>query len=193
MSLYITFYLFSWMLILIQYFILKTIIRDVMYAKRVIGEISEPRESARFLPMKSQIPDFTAPVLGSDRLLTHKDLRGRTNIILFVSSVDAASPEYDELHHFVHGLWHKANGNLCLMCSGDEKYCQMMLSSATTVAHAMNVPVIVDRDGSVSRAFRIGRTPFAVMIDSRGRITRSGHPVRSELVRRRQPSSGQAV
>jgi hypothetical protein len=166
------------LLILVEALLTQSILRDMLWLAEIVirtGTLASPQ----WLRTGSTVPSFTARLLGSAAVIDRAALCGRRAILLFIAPGDAASGVYEHLDASVHALWHKALGNLYLVCRGNEDECLRLskhYSAAAVNCHGV-VPMARDADGTVARAFGIRETPHAVLIDEQCRISRNGRPL----------------
>lgn len=114
-------------------------------------------------------PDFSAPIARGSGFLRSRDLIGRKTFLVF------ASPEVDaeDLTFVANLTWHKADGNVYLLCSGEKSACFTFTARLDTLtSHPISVGW--DEHGSIARQFHIEANPEAVELDDDGQIVRYG-------------------
>jgi hypothetical protein len=97
------------------------------------------------LPAGTQIPFFSVPIYGSNRLLTPADLRERPTLLVFVPPLALEFERILECGNVIH------------------------TSSASDTAHP-NVQILIDRDGDLARELLIAEMPAVAEIDKQGRF-----------------------
>lgn len=131
------------------------------------------RNSPWRVPPGMRVPEFSAPLLGTDRILTRSDLEGRETILLFVAPEDAFSPARHQIYHQLtpafSSMWATMEGEVYLVCKGSLDECQRLVDGSPARA-------IQDEDGRLFKSFRIDKTPRAVQLDEEARVTRYGGP-----------------
>jgi hypothetical protein len=165
-------YAVLWLLTLIEAVALRRALRQVVVMKRRYAARNPRQEGLR---AGTRAPRFTAARLDGEGRLTGAELKGRDYMLLFVSPAQAASPLYQGLYDGIHGLWHKADGRLYIVCQGDQESCRDFLRDGLVAA-----PVAWDPRGTIARRFHVTTTPQAVMVDEQGRILRYGRPLSPE-------------
>lgn len=179
-------YIVLWGFMLLQAVILRQVLRETVWLKHLYGDFALTRRWNQ-LPRGTLAPEFVAPILQTGGEVTTADLRGRPTTLMFISTADAASPLYKELLTSIHGLWHRAEGNLYIVCSGATEQCRQMIPELRFGSdHETSVPVIIDSDGGIARAFLVSRTPTAVTLDEQARIERYGFQLTAIEVEQRQ-------
>lgn len=171
-------YALLWGLVVLEAVLLREILRRTVWFKRLQADFSRRAETQRqdWLRTGTPAPDFTAPLLGTGRHLSASDLRGQQSILLFVSP-GVASPLYDSLSLAIHGMWHKTEGHLYLVCNGSPEACRRFAEEHRVEGFAEDkVPVIVDEGGLIAKSFLIEATPEAVALDEDARVLRYGRP-----------------
>jgi hypothetical protein len=125
----------------------------------------------------TRVPEFSAPLLGTDGILTRADLEGRETILLFVSPTDAFSLArhqiYHQLSHVFHSMWQAVEGEVYLVCKGNRQECERLIDGSPARS-------ILDEDGRLFNSFLIDKTPRAVHLDEEARVTRFGEPDETE-------------
>jgi hypothetical protein len=129
------------------------------------------------VPSGTRVPEFSAPLLGTDGILTRADLEGRETILLFVSPTDAFSSArhqiYHQLTHAFHSMWETVEGEVYLVCKGSREECERLIDGSPARS-------ILDEDGRLFNSFLIDKTPRAVHLDEEARVTRFGEPDETE-------------
>jgi len=117
------------------------------------------------LPAGTQVPFFSVPIYGSNRLLTPADLRKRPTLLVFVP------PLVLEFERILHTFRSPETHAVFLVLCGKEEECSNIIrtSSASDTAHP-NVEILVDRDGDLARELLIAEMPAVAEIDERGRF-----------------------
>lgn len=123
------------------------------------------------IPRGTRLPEFTAPLLGTQSIVTQADLEGRETILLFVSPADAASTDHHKHYHHIGpalgSMSKSVEGEVYLVCKGRQQDCERFVNGQKA---------IWDADGVLSRRFSINLTPRAVHLDEDGKVTRYGEP-----------------
>ncbi len=166
-----------WALVILQAVLLKQVLWTTVRIKRFHLDSRRVRGLSR----GDGVPQFTGRVLGTDRVLKTSELRGRTTTLLFVSPDEASSPLYRNLSVAMHAMWHSADGQLYVVCSGREDACHQILRDHRIDGFQDDqVPVVLDETGDIARRFFIKSTPQAVTLDEDLRIARYGRPSTTE-------------
>jgi hypothetical protein len=166
-------------LLLLQGLVLYVALRRAARLSRLYSmmEDRQRQEAAAnplwYLPVGTQLPEFAAPVLATNRILTDADLRGHETILLFVSTADAWSlARHDKYHQMgpaFMSMWERVEGEVYLVCRGNRQDCERLVDGSQAKA-------ILDETGVLFRSFSIDRTPRAVELDEEMRVTRYGEP-----------------
>jgi hypothetical protein len=180
-----------WAAIVAIALLLRWALRRTVELAALVDDLRRPR-TPRSLVAGMPAPEFAAPVLergrAIGRTLDSAALRGRHAILMFISPAHAEAAPYVYLGASIHGLWHKANGNLYVVCSGREDACRELATVAVPThadddgpgsgaghkAHPMPIPVLLDADHAVAERFLVTRTPMAVGIDADGHVEYTG-------------------
>ncbi|PYK92196.1 MAG: hypothetical protein DME36_14280 [Verrucomicrobia bacterium] len=167
-----------WAIVVLEAILLEEILRMTVRFKRLHLDF---RSKAQQLSIGDRAPQFTARLLGTNQLLKSSKFRGSSTTLLFVSPEEADSPLYRNLSAAIHGMWHRDDGKLYLVCSGREDDCRRVISDhhVDGFEHGQ-VPVILDEGGEIARRFLIGSTPQGVMLDEKLRVSRYGRPLLTE-------------
>ena len=123
----------------------------------------------------SQAPAFSAPEWSGGGRVASDEFQGQPTMLVFVSLADVASATYEHLGSSLHGLWHKAQGKVVVLCHGDADGCRTLLAPHLAKLHGEPaVRVGLDAGGAIARRYRVTRTPMAVGIDEKGDIAMVG-------------------
>jgi hypothetical protein len=126
------------------------------------------------LPLGTLAPDFSAVEAHSGRTMRLAELAGRRSILLFLSP---GCRNCANLAAAIHGIYHKAEGRLVLVCQGSRQECVAFLA---THDPGRRLPLLLDPELVISFQFRIAGAPAAVLLDDELRIRSYGSPQRSE-------------
>lgn len=172
-------YVLLTLLVVLQALALREALRRAARLSRLYpqSEDSQKREASAgsgwVVQSGTPVPEFSAPLLGMDGIVTRADLEGRETILLFVSPADAFSSArhhiYHEMTHAFHKMWDRVEGEVYLVCKGSREDCERL--TADTRAKK-----ILDVDGRLFDSFGIDRTPRAVQLDEEARVSRFGEP-----------------
>ncbi len=177
-------------LVVLEALLLREALRGTMRLERLLADFGR-RDTRQQLPIGMLAPEFSAPVLGTGRTLRTSDLKGRSTILVFVSTAEAESRSYQKLAVGIHALWHKAEGNLYLVCNGAEEECRRFAADHHLGGFGHDeVKVVLDEGARIARSFLITGTPQAVELDYDARVARYGRPEPPEEVadaRRSEP------
>jgi hypothetical protein len=169
-----TTYILVWALVLIAALLLRKVLRELGWVARRTRE----RQMSRTDRIQGPIPEFSAPVLGTAKVVTRADLHGREAIVMFVRPEDSANDLDKGLRASGHGLFHKANGNLYVVCTGAADRCRELLPEFEFAEHgSTTIRVIWDENGSLARSFLVSRTPVAYRLDDKAQIIGFGYQV----------------
>jgi hypothetical protein len=172
-------YVLLCVLVILQALLLREALRRASKLSRLYSELEDrkkrepPVNSDWTVQSGTRVPEFSAPLLGTDGVVTRADLEGRETILLFVSPEDAFSPTrhrfYHEMTHAYSSMWEAVEGEVYLVCKGSREECERLTASS----HARK---ILDEDGRLFDSFLIDKTPRAVQLDEEARVTRFGEP-----------------
>ncbi len=169
-------YVLLWGLIIIEAVVLREVLRKTIRFKQTLRNTSQRTvEEISWLHTGTPVPDFTAPLLGTGESLTTSQLRGEPGILLFVNA-EESSPFYEKLATAIHGMWHKAEGRIYLICNGTPEACRQFARKHSVDEVADKIPVVLDENGRIAESFRINETPQAVELDEYLRVKRYGRP-----------------
>ncbi len=172
--LFVTSYATLWILALLEALVLYDLVRRTAHVRRVYSARRHGHHPTR-LAMGTLAPVFSAPVIGSDANLTAERLRGHVAMLLFVSPTQHAPSTMSDsdLSFFAHVLWHRAEGEFYVMCSGHrDPCCDLSARLNQLVKH--QIAVAWDEDGKIADAFRISTFPEAVQLDPDVCVARYG-------------------
>jgi hypothetical protein len=159
-------------LVLLECLALQATLRKTVLLKRFVSDAARINKF-RGLPKDAPAPHFVAPVLGTDDILTTRNLEGHVTILLFASSGQSSSPFYEQLSFIIHVLWSRVEGHLYLICGGTDSECQRLLSDHK-IKH---VKTVVDHGMKIARLFLVDPTiPTAVELECDLRVRRYGKP-----------------
>lgn len=165
-----------WALVLFQTLVLLGLLRQAMETRRKLSELPAGSGAAAGgrLPLGSEAPDFSAVEAHSGRLVRLGDLAGRRAILLFLAP---GCRNCARLAPAMHGIYHKAEGRLYLICQGSRRECLDFLAAHDP---ENQLPLLLDPELAISHQFRVAGAPAAVMLDGELRIRSYGSPQRSE-------------
>ena len=167
-------YLGLWALAIFQSLVLLALVREVTEMKRRLSERGTETGDKRHLPLGTKAPDFSTVEIWSGRRMRRRDLLGKKSVLLFLSTNCKVC---ENLASEVHGIYHKADGNLFAVCEGEPAECARFFES-----RGIQMPVLLDAGGEISSKFQVIATPIAVMLDDQARIRSYGYPRRGEDV-----------
>lgn len=166
-------------LVVLEALALRAVLRRAAGLSRLYSEAKARQkreasaESGWAVRRGTRVPEFSAPLLGTDSFVTRSDLEGRETILLFVSPSDASSSAghriYHESTHAFRTMWKTVDGEVYLVCKGNREDCER-LTDGTRARR------ILDEDGRLFDSFLIDKTPRAVQLDEEARVTRFGEP-----------------
>ncbi len=164
-----------WALIILQALLLRRALQQTVWVKRMYQEFGRRRSPK--LRKNTPGPEFVLPIMDSDQVLSSVDLKGRNAALVFLAATDVRSPMYQQLDASLHGIWHKAEGRTFVVCHGTADQCRTMMPPLPTreSGHQIEIPVLLDESGEVSRAYLVTRTPASVLLDEDFRVERYGH------------------
>lgn len=157
-------YLVLWLLVLFQGFVIVGLLRE-------LGEIRRLAEDGRLpqrLPLGARGPRLRGKDLRTGASIDTTLLAGRELVLLFLSPGCRI-------------CWRLADGTRKLqaapsqsrlaVCHGDEKDAAAFLEVL-----AADIPLLLDRAGTLSGAYGVRSTPVAFVLDAEGRVRGSGSP-----------------
>lgn len=167
-------YVALWLVTSMVAIILRKALKETVWLLRVHRDVSEASRPD-VVPAGTRLPQFALPMLKGGQQLTRRNLIGESSTLLFIAAADSSSALYERMAESIHGLWHKAESRLYVVCSGPEEECRHLAESLDFAAgHAMGTPVALDADGGLARSLRINRTPAAIRINKEGRVRQHG-------------------
>src|SRR5262249_18397980 len=124
----------------------------------------------------SLVPNFAIPVLGTNHIVNRSKLKGHPTILLFISPKAASDLIYRNLRHGVHWMWHKVQGQLYLVCSGQEEQCRRLVEEYRLMGCSGEaLPILLDPKRQVTNRFMIKTLPQALELDDGARVKRYGY------------------
>jgi len=175
-TLFIISYAALWGIVAFETLILRQVVTAALSIKRRNSR-SDGRRQPLGLPVGAPAPDFSGPLVNTSGTLTAGRLKGRPTGLLFVSPVEAVVPGYPTLVTFAtHTLWHKLEGHMYFICSGNEQDCERIASAIDVACGEKHRAMVVDEEGRIARAFQVATTPMAVELDEDLRIIQYGYP-----------------
>jgi methylamine dehydrogenase accessory protein MauD len=163
-----------WGLVIFQSLVLLGLLREAVETRRKLAELPAGGAPGGRLPLGSEAPDFSAVEAHGGRTVRLGDLAGRRSILLFLSP---GCRNCEKLAAAIHGIYHKAEGRLYLVCQGSRQECIAFLRAHDP---GMRLPLLLDPELAISFQFRVAGTPAAVLLDAELRIRSYGSPRRSE-------------
>jgi hypothetical protein len=169
-------YSLLWGFTVLETVVLQQLLRRTVWLRRLFMDFRSQRLHSH-LPTGANAPHFSAPLLGTNQYVETWDLHGHRTILLFLSPKDASSPLYRNLDITLHGMWHKVDGHLYIVCRGSANACLKFANDHNTERFAHGrIPIILDEDALVAESFLIKGTPQAVMLDDETRVASYGRP-----------------
>jgi hypothetical protein len=172
-------YVLLCVLVVLQALALRETLRRAAKLSKLYPESEERQKeeasagSEWVVPAGTRVPEFSAPLLGGDGIVTRADLEGRETILFFVSPADAASSArhrfYHEASKAFRSMWETVEGELYVVCKGSREECERLTAGSPARS-------ILDEEGRLFDRFLIDRTPRAVQLDEKVRVTRFGEP-----------------
>lgn len=128
----------------------------------------------------SEVPSFTAQLMDSTDFVSTRDLRGKTTGMLFVDAASAMRLEDNVLTSIIYVLWHKAHGNLYLVCAGSPEQCRSLRETQQLRdTYGGTIRVVMDGRRDLAERFGVSyETPSAVVIGPNGQIVKTGSMVK---------------
>jgi hypothetical protein len=165
-------YIMLWASVLLLAHILRDGLREIIWLLRLREDINRTLTQGDDSGLVGTFaPQFSALILDAESRITLADLKGSRSILMFVNPVHVKSPQFKHLLTSMHGLWHRAEGNLYIVCSGRADECHDLIPTIRFGGHdGVAVPVMLDSDRAIEGAFSVNRTPMAVSLDENGRI-----------------------
>jgi hypothetical protein len=172
-------YVLLCVLVVLQALALREALRRAARLSKLYSEAEDRQKqevsaySEWAVPAGTRVPEFSAPLLGTDGIVTRSDLEGRETILLFVSPADAFSSArhriYHEMTYAFRSMWETVEGEVYLVCKGSREECERLTAGSPARS-------ILDEEGRLFDSFLIDRTPRAVQLDEEARVTRFGEP-----------------
>lgn len=167
-------YLALWGLVIFQSLVLLGLVRESAETRRKLADLSAGGAPSGRLEFGTKAPSFTAVEARSGRTVRHTDLAGRRSVLLFLSP---NCRNCEQLAAGIHGIYHKAEGHLYLICQSSREECLAFLEAQNV---RMDLPLLLDPEREIGSRFRIFGVPAAVMLDDELRIRSYGSPRGSE-------------
>jgi hypothetical protein len=171
-------YVFLWALVVLEAIALREVLRSAVKYKRIITDIkrSTTVEEISWLRKGAPIPEFQAPLVDAPGFLTKSQLSGQTAILLFISTF--ADPSvYEKLSIAIHGMWHKTEGRLYILCNGTARTCRRLVNQHLVQEISEGqIPIALDNGGLIAESFKISGTPEAIELDEKLCVKRYGRP-----------------
>jgi len=168
-GLFNTSYILLWGLALLPSLLLHKVLRDIVWLSREATR--KTRSSGLPSSQLHRVPAFSAPLLGTQEVVTSNDLNGQEVMLMFVRPEDGTQQLNKQLQTSVHALWSKAEGRLYVMCSGSNEGCRELLPELQFNCNpTIRIPVLLDEDDAIARLFGVRFTPVVFQKDAEGRI-----------------------
>ena len=155
-----------WILIILHSLILLGLVR-VVYQLQQTGMRAASMESGQEAPAFSAVDLSGTPIKSTD-------FAGRLKVLLFVSPDCPACTSM--LEDDIEFLEHKAQGNVIVICQAGRKDCARLVEQ-----RGINMPIIADVDGEISRLYEISSVPTAVFVNANNRVQSYGKPQYEEV------------
>jgi len=169
-------YILLWGLALLPALLLHKVLRDVVWLSREVTRRSPFSGLAG--SQIDRVPQFSAPLLGTQEAVTSSDLNSQEAVLMFVRPEDGARQLKKQLRTSVPALWSKAKGRLYVMCSGsNEGCCELLPELQFNGDKTIRIPVLLDEDDAIARLFRVKSTPVVFGMDAEGRIVGFGKQI----------------
>jgi len=159
-------YVALWLLVAFLSSVAIGLLREVTDLKRSMGREGLAPEPP--LVIGSRAPNFSALDVGSGRRETADILRGRSSLVVFTT------PHCPTCRHLVHSLESVPGVGLfskVTVCKGDKNDCGRFLDKLSP-----GVPLLLDAEGELSRAYGVLGYPAVVFVDAKRRVRAYGHP-----------------
>lgn len=163
-----------WALVVFQSLILLGLTRAVYRLERTARLGGPPIESTEDI-LGHEAPNFSGIDIHGMRF-DSSVMFGRAVALLFVApDCSTCTVSLQEME----ALSTKARGNVVVLCRSGGDECRRMAEE-----YSLDVPVLVDEDGEISRLFGGVAPPTAVLVNPDGRIKSVGQPMKpAELER----------
>jgi|SRR5262252_8623343 len=164
-------YLALWGLVVFQSLVLVGLVHSVYLLQKAPSTVGIPPGSS-----DGDLIGQAAPAIGGVDLqgaaVDSVEFGGRLTALLFVSpTCRSCTVTLDELE----ALKSKVKGSVIIVCRAERHECLGLAEK-----YRSDVPVVVDKDLTVSKRFHVSTVPTAVVIDKDGRIQSYGHPMHAE-------------
>jgi hypothetical protein len=171
-------YVFLCCFCLLESLILGRVLHKTSLLQKRYGHFSRAAEW-HGLPLGTDSPKFSLPLLESGKRLGSSDLKGRLSVLFFVSPQDSNTSSHTSLAAAVHAVWHRTEGGVYLVCAGDSESCGFFRDQYLNGFPESKI--ICDVAGVLARGFQIDGMPEAVELDEDARVKRYGRPQAPEL------------
>lgn len=160
-------YIGLWALILFHTLVLLDLVRRIA-AGPVPDSGSTLIGKSNFLPTGAPAPVFEAPEVASGRIVSSEIWRGQSTILVFMAP---GCPTCEETIPEVRNLHRQSTARVIVICRGAVSQCKQFVES-----NLSDIPVLLDETGTITKQFRVERTPTAVLMDEGALILRYGFP-----------------
>jgi hypothetical protein len=182
----IAFELLLIVLVVIETLMTLELLKDAVWVNRIFSANESNQKAVRELknvPIKGQFaPNFCAKLLGSTRMVSHRDLLGTSTMFLFLSPDSLPSTSDGVLHGIVNALWAKVDGTLYIVYKGDEgrslKLYEDLRLNEPGVEH---IEIIVDENDELRLQFGVEYRPCCILLDKHGRVDKYGEHVANSI------------
>lgn len=169
-------YVLLWAMVLLLAVVNMAVIRIVRDSR------AKTKGPSLGIPVGQPLPDFTILNALNGQVVSSLDLRGKPLLALFVDATCPgclqAAPKVEEFYHSHHGTMEVA-----IICRAPIEDAR----SFAVAADLRSVPVYADADASVSLAFDVTLTPFAMFFDKDGVLRDKVSAMQLEDLENRMP------
>lgn len=162
---FIASYVSLWVIVVVQSIVMLALVRTTYQAR-------DASSGARGLLKGQRAPGFNGFDALTGQAVSSETLVGKFSALLFVSPrCPSCLTTLDELH----AVYHKAKGNVVLICGGETEECARIARR-----YDLSLPTVVDSDNRIRDRYGAVTTPYAVLINEVGEIEFTGQPVRAD-------------
>lgn len=159
--------------------VLASIFKETMwlaglYQTRVPSPPAERLEQA----LGKSLPAFALRDVDSEDIVSEKTLRGRFAVLLFLTLGDVLAIGDGSFRSMVAGLSSHADDLFYIVCEGNDAEARWVRERlGVTEIQGTRIRVLAAYDASLRAQFRIRLTPFSVVVDELGFVSRVGRPL----------------
>ena len=162
-------YICLWVIVIIQMLVILEVLRQIGILRLRIGD--DPGAllvEGEGLDRGELAPEFAARDLNSGKIISNAIFREHMTLLVFLTTrCEACRNLAPSLVRAARE--HERDAKIVIVCSGPGDECTMFARE-----FGLSMPVVVDQDQQIFTAYRIRRTPIALLVDNDGRARIQG-------------------